>query len=131
MARRSGRYVVGACAAAVVVAVALRSHAGEVEAPERQMLKNVLDAVEMNDHEAFVKDTTPQAKAGFTKQVVQALSGQIAPHMKRGYVLTYLGELRQQGCEMHLWKLVYRDGHDDTLVKLALKNGKIAGLSLQ
>ena len=131
MARRSRRSAVGAASMALALWAALPTHAREVEKPERGILRDVLDAVETNDHDALVKDGTPQVKAGFTKQVLQALSGQLAPHMERGYVLTYLGELRQQGCEVHLWRLTYRDGHDDTLVKLVLKDGKIAGLSLQ
>ena len=63
--------------------------------------------------------------------MLQAVSGQIAPHMKNGYVLTYLGQLRQQGCEVHLWKLTCRDGRDDTLAKLVLKDGKVAVFLLQ
>ena len=131
MTRMKFRLVVGAIATAIVLGATFHSRATEIEKPERRILKNLLDAVETNGHSAFIKDATPEVKAGFTEQVLQAVSGQVAPHMKKGYTLTYLGQLRQQGCEVHLWRLTYRAGHDDTLLKLVLKGGKVAGFSLQ
>ena len=41
------------------------------------------------------------------------------------------GQLKQQGCQVHLWKLVFKDGGDDTLAKLVLKDGRVAGFWLQ
>jgi hypothetical protein len=51
--------------------------------------------------------------------------------MKKGYDATYLGELKQSGCKVYLWKLAYKDGRDDTLARLSLKDGKVAGFLLQ
>jgi hypothetical protein len=51
--------------------------------------------------------------------------------MKKGYECVRLGELTQQGCRVLLWKLAYKDGGDDTLAKLVLKDGKVAGFWLQ
>jgi len=43
----------------------------------------------------------------------------------------YLGELKQQGMSVHLWKLVYKDGENDTLAKLVLTGDKVAGVLFQ
>jgi len=95
------------------------------------ILNNLLSATEHNDYEAFLKDATAEVKAALTKQMLEGASSQVAPHMRKEYEVSYLGELRQQGCEVHLWKLTYKDGHDDTLAKLVLKDGKVAGFWLQ
>jgi hypothetical protein len=51
--------------------------------------------------------------------------------MKKGYETTYMGALSQQNCQVYLWKLIYKDGGDDTLAKLAVQDGKVAGFWLQ
>jgi hypothetical protein len=95
------------------------------------MLDKLLKSVEENDYAAFVADGTDEFKAGLTKQMLEGVSAQIAPRMKKGYECSYLGQLRQQGCEVYLWKLTYKDGDDDTLAKLVIKDGKVAGFWLQ
>jgi hypothetical protein len=79
----------------------------------------------------YAVDGTPEVKAGLTKQMLEGVSAMMAPRMKKGYGVTYLGELKQQGCRVYLWKLTYKDGGDDTLARLTLKEGKVAGFLLQ
>jgi hypothetical protein len=61
----------------------------------------------------------------------EGVSTLLSPRMKKGYDTAYLGQLKQQGCQVYLWKLVFKDGGDDTLAKLVLKDGKVAGFWLQ
>jgi hypothetical protein len=105
--------------------------AREVETPAKKILSKLLNAVEDNDYNSFVEDGSAEFKAGLTKQMLGGVSQQLSSRMKAGYETYYLGQLKQQGCEVHLWKLVYGDGGDDTLAKLALKDGKVAGFWLQ
>ena len=121
-------------AAAVCVCMALSASpcaAGTAAESARPVLDKLLKAVEANDYASFVADGTDAVKAGLTRQMLQGVSAQMAPRMTEGYETTCLGELRQQGCQVHLWKLAYKDGGDDTLAKLALKDGKVAGFWLQ
>jgi hypothetical protein len=123
--------IVVALAVSALCIAATLCRAGEVQRQERVILNNLLIATEQNDYEAFLKDATAQVKAGLTKQMLAGASAEVAPHMKKGYEVAYLGSLSQQGSEVHLWKLTFRDGHDDTLAKLVLKDGKVAGFWLQ
>jgi hypothetical protein len=107
------------------------SQAVEPPKKEREILNNLLSATEKNDYKAFLKDATAKVKAALTKQMLEGVSSQVAPHMKKGYEVSYLGNLTQQGSKVYLWKLIYKDGHDDTLAKLVLKDGKVAGFWLQ
>jgi hypothetical protein len=131
MKRNRCKSIVVVSALCVLCIAVTLCRAGEVQKAERIVSNNLLAATEQNDYEAFLKDATAEVKAALTKQMLEGVSAQVAPHMKKGYEATYFGNLTQQGCEVHLWKLVYRDGHDDTLAKLVLKNGKVAGFWLQ
>ncbi len=97
----------------------------------RPILEKLLKAVEANDYDNFVAEGTEAVKAALTPQMLADVSKQLSPRMKAGYEKTYLGELNQQGCKTYLWKLVFKEGGDDTLAKLALMEGKVAGFVLQ
>jgi len=105
--------------------------AGETPEPGRALLDNLLKATEMNDCNRFLANGDAGFKAGITTQMLERVSAQLSPRMKQGYQCSYLGELSQQGCRVLLWKLKYKDGGDDTLAKLVLRNGKVAGFWLQ
>jgi hypothetical protein len=95
------------------------------------ILNKILNAVENNDLDNFVMDGDNQFKAAITKQMFDGLNAVIAPRMKKGYKIVPLGTLNQQGCQVYLRKLVFKDGNDDILVKLALRNSKVAGFWFQ
>ncbi len=97
----------------------------------RPVLDKLLKAVAANDYDGFVADGTAEVKAAMTKQMLEGVSAQLSPRMKKGYDATYLGELKQSGGKVYLWKLTYKDGGDDTLARLSLKDGKVAGFLLQ
>lgn len=105
--------------------------AANPDEPVRPVLDKLLKAVEANDYKSFVADGTDAFKTGITKQIFESVSKQMVPRMKKGYTCFYLGDLKQQGCSVYLWKLVYKDGENDTLAKLVLTGDKVAGFWLQ
>lgn len=128
--KRAGNLVMGlACAGMVCLATTIM--AANLEDTVRPVLDRLVKAVEANDHQSFVADGTDAIKTGITKQVFEAVSKQMIPRMKKGYTVVYLGDLKQQGCSVYLWKLVFKDGESDTLVKLALTGDKVAGVWFQ
>jgi hypothetical protein len=95
------------------------------------ILTKILNAVENNDYKSFIADGDNQFKVSITKQMFDGVNAMIAPRMKKGYEVFQLGILNQQGCQVYLRKLVFKDGGDDLLVKLALRNGKVTGFWFQ
>ena len=105
--------------------------AGNAPETARPVLDKLLTAVAANDYANFVLDGTAAFKAGITKQMLEGVSAQLSPRLAKGYETTFLGDLKQQGAQVCLWKLAYKDGGDDTLAKLVLQDGKVAGFWLQ
>ena len=118
------------CAFAVLSGVASATAADD-ETEGTRILKRLLAAVEGSDYDSFVADGNAVFKAGITKQMFEGVSTQLSSRMKKGYDTTYLGQLKQQGCQVYLWKLAFKDAGDDTLAKLVLQDGKVAGFWLQ
>ncbi|MDX6765982.1 MAG: hypothetical protein SFU85_04245 [Candidatus Methylacidiphilales bacterium] len=86
----------------------------------------LLGAITAGDYAAFVAD----GDAAF-KQLPQAafasVAAQLGPKFKAGVTPTYLGDLKQKGFDVTLWRLRFADGSDDALATLSLKNGKVGG----
>ena len=130
--RRLTAAVVIAVSCVVCVALALSARPCRAGEPaERGTLDKLLRAVEANDYDSFVADGTDVFKASMTKPILEGVSDQLSPRLKQGYACAFLGELKQQGYRVLLWKIAYKNGGDDTLAKLVLSDGKVAGFRLQ
>lgn len=66
-----------------------------------------------------------------TEAAFQRASGTVSAACGKGYQLSYLGELRQQGHQIYLWKLSGNGAGDDFLVRLAALDGKLSGFFYQ
>ncbi len=121
-------------AASLIVAtaavIALPAHAAPDDAT-KDVFRKLIQATVMNDYDAFVEPADATLKAAITKQMLEGVSQQMAPRMKPGFDSYYMGELNQQGCKVHLWRLQFKDGGDDVLATLSIKDGKAAGFFLK
>jgi Cu/Ag efflux protein CusF len=97
------------------------------DAPARPFLDKMMTAIEENDYDRFVADTSGAYKATLTKQIVAGISEQLSPRMKKGYDVTFLAELKQRGQKAYLWKVTFKDNGDEGTVKIWLKDGKVTG----
>ena len=104
-----------------------QSDVAAAPAPAERVLTSLLVALKNDDYKAFVADGEAPFKAVLTKPMLAEVSAQAAPRLKRGYQVAYLGALNQKGYQVYLWKLIYADGGDDSLVSLSLRAGKIGG----
>ncbi|MDV2997793.1 MAG: hypothetical protein N4J56_007498 [Chroococcidiopsis sp. SAG 2025] len=87
----------------------------------------LMAAIEENNYGNFVAQGNVAFKQGITKEMFTQVSAQLAPRMKKGYSPVFLGELKQQGYQVYLWKLTFLDGGDDFLARLSLKDGEVGG----
>lgn len=117
-------------AAILLIGAVAPSHAQAPALPDT-MMKKLMAAVEENDYAAFVEDGIPEFKAGVTPQIVEGVSKQIAERMKEGYDCAYLGEMKQREFKVYLWKATFKDGGDDALLKLVVRDDLVAGFWIQ
>jgi hypothetical protein len=91
----------------------------------------LLTAIATNNYDALVANAAPALKSRITKETFMKVSAQLSPRLKEGYKLQYLGSLKQQGVEVFLWKITYKDGGDDLLARLVIQEDKVAGFWFQ
>ena len=88
----------------------------------------LLDAQETKNYDAFVAHGTTQLKAALTKTQFDASSDLMIARLKGGCDIDSLGELNQKGFEVYLYRLRFKDGGDDMLGTMTLKDGQVAGI---
>lgn len=110
--------------------IVLATHSNQPEQSVQKTFTSLINAVEQNNYTQFISQGNAAFKEGITKQTFTQVSGQLAPRLKKGYSAVFLGNLKQQGYQVYLWKLTFFDGGDDVLARLSLKDGKIGGFWL-
>jgi hypothetical protein len=92
------------------------------------LFKKLLAAQAAKDYDPFVADASTGLKAALSKTQFEASSDLMIPKLAAGYEIAPLGELNQRGCEVYLYRLRFKNGGDDMLGTLSLKEGKVAGI---
>ena len=111
----------------------IAAQTGWAQAPPdiEAMLKKMLTATESGSRSAFVAEGDASFEADITPAMFNSFSAQFAPRLKRGYTTTFVTQLHQEGFSVYVWKLEFKDGGDDLLFTLAVKDGKIGGFFLR
>ncbi|AFY42994.1 hypothetical protein [Nostoc sp. PCC 7107] len=104
-----------------------------VNQPEQSVQKtftSLINAIEEKNYNKFISQGNAAFKEGITQQSFTQVSEQLAPRLKKGYSAVFVTKLNQQGYQVYLWKLTFKDGSDDILARLSLKAGKVGGFWL-
>ena len=109
-----------ACLASATAAEASK----EIEAISKKMV----NALETSNYENFIADGDAGWKK-VPKPSFDNMANGIGPRLKAGYTLSYLGEIKQGGAQVTLWRIAFTTG-DDLLAKVAIKDGKVTSFGL-
>lgn len=118
----------------ILIAVAAISSTGllSVRAADDKQAQKIFDrllaAQLAENYDAFVADANDQLKGALTKTQFDAASTVIKKRLIGGYNETFLGELNQRGYQVFLYRLRPKDGGDDLLGTMSLKNDKVGGI---
>jgi hypothetical protein len=102
-------------------------HAAD-SAQAEKIFKSLLAAQTAKDYNAFVADATDNLKAALTKTQFDASSDLMIQRTSGGYDTTFLGELNQHGYQVFLYRLRFKDGGNDMLGTMSLKDDKVGGI---
>jgi len=117
----------------VVLLVTSAMQAALAQAPQEieTTMKNMLAATQTRSLADFVAGGDTKFQSTMSKPMLDSFSAQFAPRLKEGYTSSFLGRLNQGGYEIYLWKIEFKDGGDDRLVQLVVKDGKVNGFFLR
>lgn len=109
------------------------AQAETAEAPQsvEMTMKKMMSAIEADSLADFVSSGDAAFQAGMTKELFDTVNRTVAPRLKQGYTTTFLTRQQQQGFDVYLWKMAFKDGKDDALVTMAVKEGKVGGFWLR
>lgn len=113
--------------------IVLASSSVFAQAPQsiETTMKSMLSAIQSNTVAEFVAPGDQAFQEGMTSEMLSSISQSLSSRLKQGYMVTFLTKMNQQGFEVYVWKLEFKDGHDDILQFMALKNGKVGGFWLR
>ena len=105
----------------------------QVQAPPEveATMKNMLAATQSKSLPDFVAGGDTTFKATMSQPMLDSFSAQFTPRLSQGYFAAFLARLNQGGYQIYLWKLEFKDGGDDRLVTLVVKDGKVSGFFLR
>ncbi|HLU00877.1 MAG TPA: hypothetical protein VKZ70_14180 [Burkholderiaceae bacterium] len=97
---------------------------------DQPVVQRLLDAMAQNDYQAFTSQGTTEFAAIDQAQFSQ-VANSLAPRLKQGYTVQYMGNLRQQGLDISVWKVSFQDQGDDLLATLNVQDGRVGGFFLR
>ena len=107
------------------------SASAEPDQATQAIFKNLMAATVSNNYDGFMAEADASLKSALSKRVLERVSKELEPRAKQGYDSQYLGELNRKGYQVHLWRLKFKDGGDDALATLSVKDGKAGNFLLQ
>ena len=93
-----------------------------------KVFKSLIAAQTAGDYDAFIADANDAVRAALTKTQFEAASNFLNKRTSGGYETMLLGELNQHGYQVFLFRLRFKDGGDDILGTLSLKDDKVGGI---
>ncbi len=99
-------------------------------AADQPVVQQLLDAMSRNDYQGFVSQGTPEFGA-LSEQQFAEVANALSPRLKQGYTVRHLGNLRQQGLDISVWKVSFSDQGDELLATLNVRQGKVGGFFLR
>jgi len=113
-------------AAAMLVGGSAVLCGAEPRKEDAALAAKLITAIERSDYDAFVADGEGPFKQ-LRKGQFEAVSAQLSPKLQGGHEVSYLGDLKQKGYHVTLWRISFKDGGDDALATLSVKDGKVGG----
>jgi hypothetical protein len=94
------------------------------------VLVKMIEAVKAQSYDDFLTHANARLKSQLSRQQFEGICGLYTTPLRKGYKLEFLGQLRQQGTIVLLWKINVADSQDDTLIRMVMKEGKVEGFSV-
>ncbi len=105
--------------------------AADAPAEMQTLFTKIIAGVEKNDIAPLLAEGDEKFQAALTPDAFHKGVGILTPRFQSGYETAYFGQLKKLGYDTYVWKLSFKDGGDDLLCILSVKNGKVGGFSIK
>jgi hypothetical protein len=100
--------------------------ANEPPAASQAEATKLVSAIASDNYASFVANGSA-AFQDLKKDQFEGVVSQLGTKLNSGYDLVYLGDLNQRGYQVTLWRIRFKNGVDDLLATLSMKEGKVGG----
>ncbi|HWN95747.1 MAG TPA: hypothetical protein VNT99_11990 [Methylomirabilota bacterium] len=87
----------------------------------------LLAALKADDYDHYISVADDTFRRAITPDAFHSFSQRLAPLMQRGCTPTYLGQLRQNGAQVSLWRLAFADGDYEFLARMSMSQDRVTG----
>ncbi len=95
------------------------------------LFQQQFNALVADDYDQFMAHADADFAQALTPAEFSKLTDALAGIFQPGDTTAYLGVLRQDGVRVHLWKVTPAAAQTDYLVKMAVRDDKLAGFWIQ
>ena len=85
----------------------------------------LISGLQSGKYQNFIALGDDELKKSVRDTPFDQVTAKYAPRMKKGFETSFFGTLKKEGSEIYFWKLAFRDGGDDVLIQISVKNGKL------
>jgi hypothetical protein len=93
-------------------------------------VEKIINSIKDQDYEAFIANGD-KGFSSITKSMFEGVCASMERKFKDGHELTYFGDLKARGYQVTLWRVSFKNGSDDSLGRISVKNGKVGGFIIQ
>ena len=126
-----GGFVIGAVVALLLTPRAVHNApqpGSPIDPTAQRCFNTLLAATAAGDYNQFVSVANDTFRRGITPSMFDSISQSLGPRTQHGGCTpTYLGQFRQNGTQVSLWRLAFTDGGDDRLARLSMLQDRVNG----
>jgi hypothetical protein len=102
--------------------------ASQIDPTAQRCFNTLLAATAAGDYSQFVSVANDTFRRAITPSRFDSISQSLGPRMQHGGCTpTYLGQFRQNGTQVSLWRLAFTDGGDDRLARMNMSQDRVNG----
>ena len=127
-------FVIGSVLAALLTTTAfwlIRNLPGQstsrADTTTKRCFDTLIAATAADDYNKFVSVADDSFRTAITPDAFHTVSQGLAPRMQGGCTPTYLGQFRENGAQVSLWRLTFADGSDDRLARMSISQDRVGG----
>lgn len=91
----------------------------------RRAYETLVAALQSGKYQSLIEQGDKEFKATVKDTPFDAITEVYGGRLRGGFTASYFGDMKKSGGRFYFWKLVFKDGSDDIIVQIGVKNDKL------